>query len=340
MKRIKNFLLLLILVLLSCTESDETRMQRLLIQGNEKIRDQEYEQAEKFFLSALKLDSCFADALNNLGTVEQRRRNMGSAIQYYSQAIRCNDKFFLAYINRANAYFENNQFPEALADARLAATIHPDSVSALEIQALARWKMHDEKYATVLFRKILASDETDLNALINLGTLYSYLKNFDSAAYFLDRAATVGTNDPRVINARAMLSASAGDPGRALQWIDEALKAVPDDAYFLNNKGYILLLLGRHDEGLALIDQSIASDPYNGWAYRNKGIYHLKKKNFPEALRLLQMAERIDRGIEDLQYWIGEALIASGRDEEGCVYMREALRFGQVKENQLPGKCK
>lgn len=315
-------------------------MQRLLIQGNEKIREQEYEQAEKFFLSALKLDSCFADALNNLGTVEQRRKNLNSAIRYYSAAIRCDDDFYLAHVNRANAYFENNQFQEALTDAKQAESIYPDSVTAIEIQALTYWKMHAEKNATGLFRKILLRNGNDLNALINLGTLYTYLKSFDSAAYFLDRAASAGKDDPRVSNARAMLSASAGDLTQGLRWIDQALTAVPDDAYFLNNKGYILLLLGQYEQGLSLIDQSITTDPYNGWAYRNKGIYHLKKGNFSESVRLLKIAERMDRGIEDLQYWMGQALIAGGQREEGCNYLREAVRFGQVKENQIPAECR
>lgn len=339
MKRITCFSTLVFFLLLSCGESDETRMQRFLIQGNEKIREQEYEQAEKLFLSALRLDTCFADALNNLGTVEQRRKNYDSAIRYYSRAIRCDDGFFLAYINRANAYFENSQFPQALSDAKRAETIFPDSVTTLEIQALTYWKMHKEENAAGLFREILSRKPSDLNTLINLGTLYTFSKHYDSASYFLDRASSVKEDDPRIFNARAMLAASAGDPLRGLQWIDQALNAVPDDAYFQNNKGYILLLLQRYDESIDLINQSIAADPYNGWAYRNKGIYYFKKEKFGEALRLLKMAEKMDSGIEDLQAWIGHALVANKQIDEGCAYLQEATQLGQLRLDQMPSEC-
>ena len=314
-------------------------MQRFLVQGNEKIREQEYEQAEKLFLSALRLDTCFADALNNLGTVEQRRKNYDSAIRYYSRAIRCDERFFLAYINRANAYFENKQFQQALEDAKQAEGIFPDSLPVLEMQALSYWKMRQEKNAAVIFKKILLTRSSELNTLINLGTLYTTLKKFDSANYFLDRASLVNKEDPRLLNARAMFSAAAGDPSRGLQWIDQALNADPRDAYFMNNKGYILLLLQRYDESIELINQSIASDPYNGWAYRNKGIYYFKNKDFGEALRLLKLAEKMDSGIEDLQYWMGEAFLGNGQADQGCKYFKKALRLGQIRPNQMPSAC-
>ena len=162
MNRFTYFFSALIFVVLSCGDSKETRMQRFLVQGNEKIREQEYEQAEKLFLSALRLDTCFADALNNLGTVEQRRKNYDSAIRYYSRAIRCDERFFLAYINRANAYFENKQFQQALEDAKQAEGIFPDSLPVLEMQALSYWKMRQEKNAAVIFKKILLTRTTDV----------------------------------------------------------------------------------------------------------------------------------------------------------------------------------
>jgi tetratricopeptide (TPR) repeat protein len=340
MKPIDFFFALVIFVLSSCSDSRETRMQRFLIQGNEKIRGQDYEEAEKYFLSALRIDSCFADALNNLGTVEERRKNLPSAIRYYTRALRCNDKFFLAYVNRANAYYENGQFSEALEDVANAGKIHRDSSTVMELEGLIYWKMHENEKAVNCFKKMVLKNPEELNALINLGTLYTSMKNFDSARHYLQRAESASGNDARIINATAMLFAESGDRERALEWIDRALEADPDEPYYLNNKGYILLQLNRNDEAIAYIDQSIASDPYNGWAYRNKGIYYLKKENFVDALRLLRMAEKIDPAVEGLQYWLGYALLKNDNEEEGCNYLKKALRLGEVDEKELASLCR
>jgi uncharacterized protein with beta-barrel porin domain len=52
----------------ACSDTKETRLQRYLLQGNEQVSLRNADGAERFFKEALRLDSCFADALNNLGT--------------------------------------------------------------------------------------------------------------------------------------------------------------------------------------------------------------------------------------------------------------------------------
>ena len=57
------------ILLLSCFDSKETKLQRFLIQSNDMVKKQNVEQAERLLNEALKLDSCFSDAWNNLGTL-------------------------------------------------------------------------------------------------------------------------------------------------------------------------------------------------------------------------------------------------------------------------------
>ena len=64
---IKKLYWILGIVLISCMDSKETKLQRFLIQSNDLVKKQNIERAEHFLTEALKLDSCFADAWNNLG---------------------------------------------------------------------------------------------------------------------------------------------------------------------------------------------------------------------------------------------------------------------------------
>jgi tetratricopeptide (TPR) repeat protein len=328
------------LLALGCSESNETRMQRFLIQGNEKIREREYEQAEKYFLSALKLDSCFADALNNLGTVEQRRKNVPGAIDYYTRAIHCNDQFTLAYINRANAFYETNRLEEALHDLARVEQTDPDTAIVHELKGLVFWKMRQPDKALSSFRNLLAADSLDKNALINIGTIYTSLKEFDSAEYYLSNALLAENNNPLVFNALAMLSTAKGDPDRGMEWIEKALQLNAKDPYVLNNKGYIHLKRNQHKEAIQSIDESIASDPYNGWAYRNKGIYFYKTGNYNEALRLLNRAREMDPTIEELNYWLGMVYNKLGESSKACEHLLKAVDEDQIQRSQLPSACR
>src|SRR5437868_10622500 len=96
--------LMMVMAGISCSESTETRLQRFLIQGNEAVKKQNYEQATGYFEAALQLDSCFADALNNLGTMNYNQRDYTRALEYYSKAIACRPGFQDVYLNRSNAY--------------------------------------------------------------------------------------------------------------------------------------------------------------------------------------------------------------------------------------------
>jgi tetratricopeptide (TPR) repeat protein len=334
------FIIIYTVAILGCSDSKETRMQRFLIQGNEKIREREYEQAEKCFLSALKLDSCFADALNNLGTVEQRRKNLPGAIKFYSRAIRCDDKFLMAYINRANALYEANRPEDALLDLAWIEQTDPDTAIVHELKGLVFWKLRQSDKALSSFRKLLHADSLDKNALINIGTIYTSLKEFDSADYYLRKALSVEKDNPLVSNAMAMLFTAKGDHGQGMKWIEKALQSDATDPYFLNNKAYILLMSNQNDKAIQLIDESIASDPYNGWAYRNKGIYFYKTGRYDDALRLLNRARGMDPAIEDLDYWLGMSYDKSGDRLKACEHLMKAVEQNQIQLSQLPSSCR
>src|SRR5688572_3138964 len=95
----KNLYWITVIVLISCLDSKETKLQRFLIQSNDMVNKQNGERAERFLKEAIKLDSCFADAWNNLGTLYFNQMKYDEALVYYDNAVRCKPDSIDGYFN-------------------------------------------------------------------------------------------------------------------------------------------------------------------------------------------------------------------------------------------------
>src|SRR5947207_3169549 len=137
----KILLALLPFVLLACGESTETRMQRFLLQGNDMVEKKNYKEAEEYYKQVLKLDSCYAEAWNNMGTLYYNQKKYREALDNYMHALACKRDYTNAYFNRANTYYELHEYYNALQDLDHFMTVKRDTVSAFFLQGLIYTRM-------------------------------------------------------------------------------------------------------------------------------------------------------------------------------------------------------
>src|SRR5688572_18527087 len=97
---------LLWILLSSCGDSMESRLQTFLERGNASLAQSDGEQAIYYYQQAIKLDSCYADAWNNIGTVHFNNHRMEEALHHYNKALACDPGFLDAFFNRSNTYFQ------------------------------------------------------------------------------------------------------------------------------------------------------------------------------------------------------------------------------------------
>ena len=320
--------LVLILLAIACSESEETRKQRLLAQGNDMVGKQHIEEAVKFYEGALKIDSCFADAWNNLGTIYHHQRDFAKASEYYREAITCNPEFVSAYLNRANTLYELDSLQSALADLEKVARLKPDTIALHFSRGIIYTRLRNYHEAKKSFQRAIDVDPSNAELKINMGAVYYYEQKFDSATLylipFIEQAPKA-----EALNTLAMIEIDKKDYDSALVLTERALRLKANDPYILNNRGLIFVLKGEFAKGAEDINESITLDPYNGWAYRNKGIYYLKMKNAKDALRLLKQAEKIDPSIKDLNLYLSEAYTLNGHDQLAKEYYQRALEMSR-----------
>lgn len=83
--------------------------------------------ALKCYQKSSKLDSHYADALNNMGTIYYERKKYGKAIRSYRKAITIRDDFAPFYLNLGYAYFGQKQYDDSIVAFRKAVQLDPQA---------------------------------------------------------------------------------------------------------------------------------------------------------------------------------------------------------------------
>ncbi len=329
--------IVLVIVLASC-ESKETRLQSFLLKGNTSRTEGDPQKALYYYREALKLDPCYADALNNAGTIHHEDGHHQEAIAQYSKALECRPGYLEARFNRANSYYLSGETFSALADIDLILKTKPDTAAAYFLRGLVQMKQRDYPAASDAFQKALdLKIANQLECRINLASVKIFLKKYDEAKAELEQCLALDDKEPVINNSLALIAIEKQDYKEALRQVDRAIFINPDEPYFINNRGFIYTQLNRLEEASADIDRSITLDPYNAWAYRNKGILSIAKKDYASAERLLKKAVEYDKNVEDTQYYLGVVYANTGRKKEACTAFRLSNDAGEglVSKEQL-----
>ena len=90
----------------------------------------ELDPALRCYQKSTKLDSHYADALNNVGTIYYERQKYAKAIRAYKKAISLRQDFAAFYLNLGYAYFGKKDYEDSIAAFREALKIDPDTFDA------------------------------------------------------------------------------------------------------------------------------------------------------------------------------------------------------------------
>jgi len=89
------------------------------------------------------------------------------------------------------------------------------------------------------------------------------------------------------------------DAAQALTWFTKALEVNPSHLRAHSNQGLAAAQLGRYDEALAAYNRVLAMNPTDAQAHASVGWLHLNAGRRAEGLRELQVALRLEPGLDD-----------------------------------------
>ena len=334
-----------LLLAAACADSPEVRKQKFLARGNAIMKEGDDRQALYYFDQALVIDSCFASALNNIGTVHFESQRFQEALTYYNRAIECDPAFLDARFNRANTLINTRQNQAALSDLDFIVRSKPDTAIAHFTRglALSRTRRYGEAIEAFV-RSARLDTALSFDSQANVAAVMILMRRFDAAEKELRRLAILRPNEPNIDNSLSLTKVEKGEYDSALFFSNRALSKLPKDPYFLNNRGYVYLKMEEFEKAETDINESLTIDPYNGWAYRNKGILHQSnahRRDMRRSEELLLQAQALDPFVVGLHYYLAIAYYNQGKLTEACREYDMSFQIGEsvIPKDQIKG-CK
>jgi tetratricopeptide (TPR) repeat protein len=339
------FTVLCMVLATGCSDSPEVRKQKFLARGNANMREGNEDQALYYFDQALAMDSCFASALNNIGTLHFNKQRFQEALTYYNRAVDCNPSFLDARFNRANTLISTRQNQAALLDIDFLIRSKPDSAISHFIRGLALSRTRRYGEAIDAFSRSSELDSTmSFDSQANIAAVMILMRRYDAAEKELRRLALLRPNEPNIDNSLSLVKVEKGEYDSALFFSNRALDRSPKEPYFLNNRGFVYLKMEEFEKAEADINESLTIDPYNGWAYRNKAVLHqldTRKKDMARSEELLLRAQKLDPFVVGLHQYLAVAYYNQGKLPEACREFDLSFQIGEtvVPKEQIKG-CK
>lgn len=197
---------------------------------------------------------------------------------------------FYSLMQRANKYYEKNNYTAAMQDVCTALKIEPNDLAALSIRSDIYVLIEDYAAAILDTKKILEIYPDNGSAYYRLGNIYYRQYNFAEAIENLHLARAKGCRSEHVDHCLIAVYFKTRNYVQAREELDY-LSAKPGNKYNLIHKRAMLNILEDKDvdanQDIGLI---LKTNPKDAGGLSLKGYLEIKLKNFDKALRYFSAA--------------------------------------------------
>jgi len=232
-----------------------------------------------------------AAAYSRRGMAFAARRDYERAIADLTRACELDGNDPDYYYQRGVVYRENQQFELAEADLNRALELKPDDLSALEVRAQLRLRVHDMAGATADLEAADRAAPKEADIRFFLARAYQSADLLPASIRQYDLWIPAHATDARVPEAlknRCWIGALQGQElNKALSDCNAALKSSaksdPNKAQALNGRGLVRLRLGDYDKSIADYDDSLKLYPQDAWVLYGRGVAKIRENKLTEG---------------------------------------------------------
>jgi len=218
------------------------------------------------------------------------------AIKEFNEAIRLDPKYALAYWNRGKAWLAKSDYDQAILDYGRAIQLDPTDASAYESRGYAWFCKEDYDEAIKDYNEAIRLDSQ--TTYFYRGSAWLRKKDYNKAIKDYNEAIRLDSQNSFFITSRGNVWSRMKDYDKAIKDYDQSIRLYPKDASVYTSRGDAWFACHYYDNAIKDYDQAIRLDPKYARAYNNRGDAWFAKQEYSNAIRDYDQAIRLDPKIE------------------------------------------
>ena len=196
--------------------------------------------------------------------------------------------------------------------------------------------------ADQLDQRNVASDQVDVDQLLDVGLSYMEINRFEEATETFERAARFAEDDSldeqeAWVN-KGVAHAELEEFDRAIGAYEEALRIDDDSEHAATaetNLAYALWEFGRHEQALEHAERAVEIDPRFAQAWYNRGFFLIERGLAEDAVKCFDNAIRLGHRDADVLEEKARALEEAGEHEQAEEVAEQAEEIRRETEGRL-----
>jgi len=262
-----------------------------------------------------------------MGATFLQEQKFDDARNAFNRALQLDSHNFLAMEQLVDLDLLNRQFDDAAKIADKAAAENPGDVSPLLLQAKIALAQADTNHAADILWKAIKTNAKESNPSLLLAQIYFDAGQTDKATTLLDNVLAHDTNNISALMLVARIQTAQKNFQGAADNYEKVLTIEPQFSPALNNLAVLYCdNLGQIDKAVDLAQRARQLLPFNPSTADTLGWVLCKKGNYTGAVNLLQEAATKSPGEPEIQFHLGKALYAVGKETPSRAAFELALQ--------------
>lgn len=292
--------------------------------GNMYFVIENYNNAEKNYLEALRYKSDDAKTLVNLGEIYNLTGMYEQAAESCHKAIEVNPEYGPAYEELAYAYESLGQYRTALNYYHRALQYDSLSIYTLFYISNIYLSLNEQDSAFLFLNKALAVDPDNEIIYSSIGDLKFYNKEYQSAIPYYEKAVQIDPSYVEVWYFLGISYAMNGDLTKAIPCYQKCVELSPGNPDYLSDLALLYLMTNRYEESKELFLRSIETAPDVALNYYYMASLCSIQGNASEGFEWLEKA--FIKGFNNFEYLMADQNMKMVRAVEGFDELVEKYR--------------
>ena len=228
-------------------------------------------------------------------TSEERQNAYKKSIEHFTQAIKLNPNYILAYLNRGIVYGQRDDYERAIIDLDKVIDLNPNYAEAYYNRGVVYERRGDYEYAITDFDKVIDLNPNHVNAYSVRGYVYGRRGDYERAIEDCNHAIELDPNNSNAYSSRGSVHGERGDDERSIADCNRAIELDPNNSNAYSLRGVVYYKRGDYECAISEYTKAIDLDPNYVNAYYNRGEARLHLEEWGEARIDLMYAK--DRGM-------------------------------------------